>query len=386
MQRVSGHYVVCSTGPEPCRAYVPAPLPPDPPLVFHAPLLHALEDANRAIGRLDGIADVLPDRDLLLYAYVRREAVVSSQIEGTQSSLSDLLLFELEEAPGVPLDDVVEVSRYVAALDHGLHRLDGGFPLCLRLLREVHAQLRAHGRGADKLPGELRRSQNWIGGSRPGNARFVPPPPEHLMECLDPFERFLHADDAGLPVLVKTALAHAQFETIHPFLDGNGRVGRLLIALMLADAKVMRAPLLHLSLHFKLNRLEYYDRLQRVRTDGDWEGWLAFYLRGVAQTAGQAVDTARRLLELFEGDRARIRALGRIAGSALELQRHLQRRLVTRIADAAAGTGINRTTIATALARLVELGMVRELAGRRRNRIFVYDAPLAILSEDTEPL
>ncbi|ANX04215.1 Fic family protein [Immundisolibacter cernigliae] len=386
MERNSGQYVHCATAGETYRAHVPAPLPPDPPLAIDADLLTLLEQANRALGRLDGIADLLPDRNLFLYQYVRREAVVSSQIEGTQSSLSDLLLFELAEAPGAPLDDVAEVSQYVAALDHGLKRLAGDFPLCLRLLREIHGVLLAHGRGAHKQPGEFRRSQNWLGGTRPGNAAFVPPPPERLAECLDALERFLHGDDGGLPVLVKTALAHVQFETIHPFLDGNGRLGRLLIILMLVDAGVLRQPLLYLSLYFKVHRLEYYDRLQRVRTHGDWEGWLGFYLKGVAETAQQAVDAARRLLGLFEQDRERIRGLGRIATSALEVHRHLQQRPVSRVAEAVAATGINRTTVTAVFRRLVELGMVRELPGRQRNRVFVYTACLDILSEDTQPL
>ena len=386
MERNSGQSVRCATASETYRAHVPAPLPPDPPLVFDAELLTLLEQANRALGRLDGIADLLPDRNLFLYQYVRREAVVSSQIEGTQSSLSDLLLFELAEAPGAPLDDVAEVSQYVAALDHGLKRLAGDFPLCLRLLREIHGVLLAHGRGAHKQPGEFRRSQNCLGGTRPGNATFVPPPPERLAECLDVLERFLHGDDGGLPVLVKTALAHVQFETIHPFLDGNGRLGRLLIILMLVDAGVLRQPLLYLSLYFKVHRLEYYDRLQRVRTHGDWEGWLGFYLKGVAETAQQAVDAARRLLGIFEQDRERIRGLGRIATSALEVHRHLQQRPVSRVAEAVAATGINRTTVTAVFRRLVELGIVRELPGRQRNRVFVYPACLDILSEDTQPL
>ena len=386
MERKIGQYVHCATAGETYRAYVPSPLPPAPPLAIDAELLTLLEQANRALGRLDGIADLLPDRNLFLYQYVRREAVVSSQIEGTQSSLSDLLLFELQEAPGALLDDVAEVSQYVAALDHGLKRLAGDFPLCLRLLREIHGVLLAHGRGAHKQPGEFRRSQNWLGGTRPGNAAFVPPPPERLAECLDALERFLHGDDGGLPVLVKTALAHVQFETIHPFLDGNGRLGRLLIILMLVDAGVLRQPLLYLSLYFKVHRLEYYDRLQRVRTHGDWEGWLGFYLKGVADTAQQAVDAARRLLGIFEQDRERIRGLGRITTSALEVHRHLQQRPVSRVAEAVAATGINRTTVTAVFRRLVELGMVRELPGRQRNRVFVYTACLDILSEDTQPL
>ena len=232
---------------------------------------------------------------LFLYSYVRKEAVLSSQIEGTQSSLSDLLLFELEEAPGVPLDDVVEVSNCVAALEHGLARLRGGFPLSNRLIREIHGVLLARGRGSTKDPGEFRRSQNWIGGSRPGNAVFVPPPHTTVSECMGALERFLHTENDGLPVLVRAGLAHVQFETIHPFLDGNGRVGRLLITFLLCHAAMLREPLLYLSLHLKQHRADYYNLLDEVRRTGDWEAWLAFFLDGIRQTSEGAVQTAHRL-------------------------------------------------------------------------------------------
>jgi Fic family protein len=251
---VTGRYEVTSAGGEKVRAFVPFPLPPDPALVFTGKLQQVLEAATLAIGRLDGVSALLPDKSLLLYAYVRKEAVLSSQIEGTQSSLSDLLLFELEEAPGVPLDDVVEVSNYVAALDHGLARLRGDFPLSNRLIREIHRKLLSDGRGSTKEPGEFRRSPNWIGGTRPGNAGFVPPPHTAVPECMAALEKFIHATDEGLPVLVRAALSHVQFETIHPFLDGNGRVGRLLITLLLCHAGLLREPLLYLSLYFKQNR------------------------------------------------------------------------------------------------------------------------------------
>jgi Fic family protein len=386
MERSTGEYLTCTTAGESYRAFLPVPLPPEPPLEFNGELVSRLEQANRAIGRLDGMADLLPDIQLFLYQYVRKEAVLSSQIEGTQSSLSDLLLYELDEVPGVPLDDVQEVSNYVAALNHGLERLQGGFPLSLRLLREIHAILLSGGRGAQKQPGEFRRSQNWLGGTRPGNAAFVPPPPGMLMDCLDPFEHFLNEEYPKLPVLVRAALAHVQFETIHPFLDGNGRLGRLLITLMLWEARVLSQPLLYLSLFFKTNRLEYYDRLERVRTHGDWEGWLNFFLRGVYETAQQAVETARCSLALFESDREKIRTLGRIAGSCLRLHEYLQRRPVTNIADATANTGVNRTSITTCLQHLQELGIVRELTGNRRNRVFVYDRYVESLSEGTKPL
>src|SRR5450432_3334533 len=254
----TGTYEVTIVGGETVRAFLPRPLPPTPALEFNTELNDLLEQANRAIGRLDGISLLLPDISLFLYAYIRKEAVLSSQIEGTQSSLSDLLLFELDEVPGVPLDDVVEVSNYVAALDHGLTRLREGFPLSNRLIREIHGVLLSRGRGSGKDPGEFRRSQNWVGGTRPGNSAFVPPPHTAVPECMTALERFLHADDDGLPVLARAGLSHLQFETIHPFLDGNGRVGRLLITLLLCHAGVLRDPLLYLSLYLKERRPDYY--------------------------------------------------------------------------------------------------------------------------------
>ncbi|GMQ76740.1 MAG: Fic family protein [Gammaproteobacteria bacterium] len=386
MNREAGRYITSTVGGESYQACLPAPLPPDPPLALDGELLQWLEKANRAIGRLDGISDGLPDSHLFLYQYVRKEALLSSQIEGTQSSFSDLLLFEMDEAPGVPLDDVREVSNYVAAMNHGLVRLGAGLPLSLRLLREIHAILLRHGRGAHKQPGEFRRSQNWLGGSRPGNAVFVPPPPEYLMECLDPFERFLHDEAGPTPVLLKASLAHVQFETIHPFLDGNGRLGRLLITLILINEGVLREPLLYLSLHFKTRRSDYYDHLQRVRLQGDWEGWLRFFLRGVFETAQQAVESTRTVLELFQQDRARIEGLGRIAGSCLQLHQRLQQKAIVNIPDSARELAINRTTISNCIRRLQELGIVREITGQRRNRLFVYDRYVQILSEGTEPL
>jgi len=386
MKREAGHYINSSVGGESYRAFLPAPLPPEPSLALDGGLLQWLEKANRAIGRLDGISDILPDTQLFLYQYVRKEALLSSQIEGTQSSFSDLLLFEMDEVPGVPLDDAREVSNYVAAMNHGLARVHEGFPLSLRLLREIHAILLRDGRGAHKQPGEFRRSQNWLGGSRPGNAVFVPPPPEKLMDCLDPFERFLHEQEPPMPVLIKAALTHVQFETIHPFLDGNGRLGRLLITLILVSEGVLRQPLLYLSLYFKTHRAEYYDQLQRVRLQGDWEGWLRFFLQGVYETSQQAVETARSVLDLFEQDRRRIRELGRIAGSCLQLHQRLQQKVIVNIPGASEALAINRTTISNCLTRLEKLGIVREITGQRRNRLFVYDRYVQILSQGTEPI
>ena len=381
----TGRYAISTTAGETVRAFVPNPLPPDPPLDFSPDRQRALERALLALGRLDAITTLLPDPDLFLYAYVRREAVLSSQIEGTQSSLSDLLLFELEEAPGAPFDDVVEVSNYVAALEHGLTRLREGFPLSNRLLREIHARLLAEGRGADKDPGEFRRSQNWIGGTRPGAAVYVPPPPGEVEPCLAALESFLHSEHAP-GALVKAALAHVQFETVHPFLDGNGRVGRLLIALLLHHEGALRQPLLYLSLFFKQRRAEYYRLLDVVRIEGDWEAWLDFFLEGVAETATGAVVTAHRLLELFRQDRAQIESLGRQTSGALRVFDALSARPLATISALSARTGANYPAVARAVEALERLGIVREITGRKRERVFAYHAYLAILNEGTEPL
>jgi len=380
----TGCYEVTTAGGEPVHAFVPTPLPPVPPLALEGPLQQALEAAVLALGRLDGVSTLLPDKSLFLYAYVRKEAVLSSQIEGTQSSLSDLLLFEIEEAPGVPLDDVVEVSNYVAALEHGLARLREGFPLSNRLIREIHGVLLSRGRGSGKDPGEFRRSQNWIGGSRPGNAIFVPPPHTAVPDCMAALERFLHAEDDGLPVLVRAGLAHVQFETIHPFLDGNGRVGRLLVTFLLCHAAVLREPLLYLSLHFKQHRAAYYELLDRVRREGDWEAWLAFFLEGVQRTAEGAVSTAQRLGEMFRADRARIELRGRRAGSALRVHEALKARPILSMPEACRTTGLSFPAASSAMDLLVELAVARELTGKRRNRLFVYDGYLATLNEGTE--
>jgi Fic family protein len=380
-----GQYIVKSYGDETVRAFVPPSLPPDPPVRLDA-LQRLLEQANQSLGRLDGLASFLPNLSLFIYAYVRKEAVLSSQIEGTQSSLSDLLLFENDEAPGVPLNDVQEVSNYVAALNHGLDRLRGGFPLSLRLIREIHDVLLSKGRGSGKQPGEFRTSQNWIGGTRPGNAAFVPPPPELVLDCMGALELFLHEDRTGLPVLVKAALAHVQFETIHPFLDSNGRLGRLLITFLLCAAGVLREPILYLSLYFKQHRQNYYDLLDRVRAKGDWEVWLDFFLTGVRDTADQAAASARRILALFEEHHRKIESLGRPASSVLRVFEHMQRNPIVSIPGAADAIGISAPTVAKSLEHMEQLGMLREVTGRQRHRLFVYDAYLAILSEGTEPI
>lgn len=384
-REATGRYVRIPLQPEPFEAFVPNPLPPDPPLQFD-PALHDLRDrAHLALGRLDSISTLLPDPSLFLYLYVRKEAVLSSQIEGTQSSLSDLLLYESEEMPGVPLDDVQEVSRYVAALDYGLARVRGGFPISIRLFCEIHGVLLAGGRGSEKLPGELRTSQNWIGGTRPGNALFVPPPAHELLTSLGALEKFLHDDPVRTPTVLKAALAHVQFETIHPFLDGNGRLGRLLITLLLCAEGALAEPLLYLSLYFKTHRNVYYDLLQRVRIDGDWEAWIRFFLEGVVTTAEQATSTAHRILALLRDDRARVDEHVHSTPSARRLLEYMSRRPLLTIRRAANDLGISHQTISTAMQQLQDVGIVAEITGRKRDRIFAYSQYVAILNEGTTP-
>jgi Fic family protein len=379
-----GRFSETSVGGETVLAFVPPPLPPKPPIDV-LPLLDKLSAAERALGRLDGITMLLPRHDLFLYMYVRKEAVLSSQIEGTQSTLTDLLRYEATAEAGQPFDDVREVSNYVDAMMFGLSRLED-LPLSLRLIREMHARLMDGNRGGDKNPGEFRRSQNWIGGSRPGNAMFVPPPISELDDCLSDFEAFIHDEASGLPPLLKAGLLHVQFETLHPFLDGNGRIGRLLITLYLCSKGSLRAPLLYLSLFLKSNRTEYYRLLQNVRETGAWEDWLAFYLTGVEQTANQAFDAATRIVELFKADRDRIMGDSDRAGSSLRVHEWMQSNpfvssnlLVERI-------GLSSPTVNAALAELERLGIVSEVTGKRRNRVFSYTTFLDILGEGTGPI
>lgn len=383
---LTGRYEISQFEGEQVQAFIPSALPPTPPLDLTGTRQMLLEQALLALGRLDSVATLLPDPHLFLYAYVRKEALLSSQIEGTQSSLSELLMFELEAAPGAPRDEVAEVSDYVAALKYGLERLRAGFPMSNRLIREVHAQLLSRGRGSEKLPGEFRRSQNWIGGTRPGNAHFVPPPPQMVDECMAQLERFIHDDTGSLPVLVKAALAHLQFETVHPFLDGNGRVGRLLITLLLCHAGILAEPLLYLSLYFKQNRDLYYAHLDQVRRKGDWEAWIDFFLEGVRTTAKGAVTTAQRLVELFNTDEVKIQKSGRAAGSALRVHTALRERPILSLPDTCLRTGLSFPAATNGMALLTKLQIVRELTGRQRNRLFVYDRYLQILREGTEPI
>ena len=380
----AGTYQITGFGDEQVRAFIPAPLPPSPPISFDGRLQQLLEAAVLALGRLDGIATLLPDPTLLIYTYIRKEAVLSSQIEGTQSSLSDLLMFELDEARGVPLDDVVEVSNYVAALVHGLDRMRGGFPLSNRLIREIHGVLLSRGRGNDKTPGEFRTSQNWIGGSRPGNAVYVPPPHTEVADCMGALERFLHDRDDGLTMLARAGVAHAQFETIHPFLDGNGRVGRLLITFLLCESGVLREPLLYLSLYLKQHRSTYYELLNDLRSSGDWENWLDFFFDGVRETAEGAFRTAHELLDMFEVDKGRIGQVGRRAGSALRVHQVMMKNPVLTLDEVCKVESLAFSTASSSMELLVRMGIAREVTGRARNRVFAYDRYLAVLNEGTE--
>ncbi|MEO5730033.1 MAG: Fic family protein [Byssovorax sp.] len=382
-----GRWVQQGTGDAAYHAFLPNPLPPDPPLLIDGPMQQRLEAASLELGRLDGIGRLLPGPDTLLYSYVRKEAVLSSQIEGTQSSMTDLLLHENNAVPGVPIDDVREVSNYVGALTHGLQLLATQLPLSLRLIREVHRVLVEGARGSQQTPGEFRRSQNWIGGSGPSNAYFVPPPAHEVMPALDHLEKFIH--DQNHPSLIKAGLVHAQFETIHPFLDGNGRVGRMLITLVLISERVLSSPWLYMSLHFKRNRSQYYDRLQRVRTHGEWAQWMTFYLEGVAQVARQATRTIQALLRLFEEDRLAVRSsrsgsiYQRVAAqSNMDIYEHIRQRLVVTIPDTARACGTTKPTVARALADLEQLGIVKEITGKQRNRVYAYQKYIDILNED----
>lgn len=381
---LTGYYVpLPSAAGEKARAFVPHPLPPNPEVRLDADLQELLEKATLALGRIDGLTAALPDPTLYLYSYVRKEAVLSSQIEGTQSSLSDLLLFEVEGTASVHLDDVQEVSRYVAAMSFGIQSLKE-LPISLRLIKEIHKALLTKGRGSEHEPGEFRRSQNWVGGTRPGNAIFVPPPPEHIIECLGALEKFLHNDPVKTPLLIKAALAHVQFETIHPFLDGNGRLGRLLITLLLCAESALREPLLYLSLYFKQHRQRYYELLQAVRLTGDWEAWLQFFLTGVVETSNQAAHTAKSLMTLAAADEKRIQAIGKAAGSALRVHRLLQRQPILTIADASKELHLSAPTVTGSLGQLEKLGIVQEATGRKYRRHFTYAAYLKILNEGTE--
>jgi Fic family protein len=378
-----GRYIKTRYRDEDVDAFVPPPLPPDPPIEI-LPLLDKLSAADRALGRLDGVSLLLPDKELFLYMYVRKEAVLSSQIEGTQSTLDELLKFETDAKAGKPGDDIQEVSNYVNATMYGLKRMES-FPISLRYLRELHERLLKSGRGSEKNPGEFRTTQNWIGGTRPGNASFVPPPPSELMGCLDNFEKFLHDRSTNLPPLIRAGLLHVQFETIHPFSDGNGRVGRLLITLDLCDKKVLHQPLLYLSLYFKQHRSDYYRLLQEVRDRGAWEPWLEFFLDGITYTANEAFESAQKISNLLEHDRTKVSASSHSPGSALQVFELLRRTPFVTVQSATERTKLSAPTTNSAIEQLRKLGILREITGKRRDRVYAYDDYLDILRDKPEP-
>jgi Fic family protein len=380
----SGRWKQIGAGSARFTAFVPSPLPPDPPLRIEGALLDRLVLASTAVGRLGSLTTLLPDPDLFLYSYVRREAVLSSQIEGTKSTLNELLLFELAEAPGAPVDEVVEVSNYVKAMERGLELLRGGLPLCNRLACEVHGVLLTRGGGADKLPGKFRTSQVWIGCTHPATASFVPPPEGEVERCMADWERFLNVGAGGLPPLVRTGLAHAQFETIHPFLDGNGRVGRMLIALGMCQQGLMRDPLLYLSLYFRAHRNRYFELLDRTRSHGAWEDWLEFFLTAVQLTADAATDAAQRLMKRFEADQLHIQQLGRVASRSLRVFAEFKKRPVLSATSAATRSHQTYPTANKALSDLERLGIVQELTGGFYGRAFGYSGYLEILNEEPD--
>lgn len=367
------------------KAFIPPYLPPSPPVDL-ALLYPYLEKATQAIAQLNIIVDAIPNTALFMYMYVRKEALLSSQIEGTQSSFADVILFENDQKPAVSIEDVEEVSNYVQAINYGIKRMHDGFPLSLRLLREVHGVLLQGARGTHKHPGEFRRTQNWIGGTRPGNAVFVPPPPDYLDDLLNNLESFLHEEENMLPVLIKAGLVHVQFETIHPFLDGNGRLGRLLIILMLCEKEILKSPILYLSLYLKQNRSTYYNLLQEVRMHGNWEAWLEFFLNGITKSAQQAIETTQKINKVFVKDLAKINTLGRSKNSCLQVFEYLKKLPQVSVPIIAQALKISQPTVRNAIHHLVELDILKEVSKKKRDKVYVYKQYLKLLEEGSEPL
>ncbi len=381
---IQGTLVKCSITSETYHAFVPNPLPPKPDLSL-SEFSSLLEKANQAIGELNGVVEISVNPDVLNYMYVRKEAVLSSQIEGTQSTLDDLLKYESDQIQGIPVDDASEVSSYVAALNYGLKRIEEDFPLSLRLIKEIHRILLANTRGKTKSPGEFRASQNWIGGTRPGNARFVPAPPDKLMSVLGDLEIFMNKDDE-IPNLIKAALIHVQFETIHPFLDGNGRLGRLLITFFLCVKGVLNSPFLYLSLFFKKNRTLYYDALNGVRKDGDWENWIKFFLEGVIETANDAKSTLIAIQNIFSSDIERIKTLKRASDSALKVFTVFQKKPLLTVAEIVNAIGSTKPTVIKSLNHLIDLGIIENNSEKKWGQIYTYKKYTDLLSTNVDPL
>jgi len=381
---LQGRYEKLKIGGEEVRSFIPNELPLKQPLQLNTEISKKIDNALVSLGRLDSISEILPDSSLFLYMYVRKEAVLSSMIEGTQSSISDLLVYELDGIPGVPIDDAMEVSNYVKALEYGVNRIDEGFPISSRLFKEIHNILLSKGRGCTKEPGEYRTSQNWIGGTRPGNAVYVPPPPSMVDTCMGNLENFLHDIKSVTPVLLKAAISHVQFETIHPFLDGNGRLGRLLISLLLYENKILQKPLLYLSLYFKIHRQEYYEHLTNVRIKGDWEKWIDFFAEAVVHTSNQAVKTARNLINLINHDEAKVNNMGRASSTALTVYRCFVKNPILNASAIQNQSSLSIATIHSSLDNLVTLGILEEVSQKKRNKIYAYKEYINILNEGTE--
>ena len=387
MTRTTGTYKTREVGGEKVRAFVPHPLPPKRPVLrVEAQLAQRHAEAASAVSRLEVAGAMVPSPGWFLYGFVRKEALVSSQIEGTQATLEDVMAYEATQQAKRPVD-VEEVCNYVDALAYARAELakPNGLPLCTRLLCAVHKRLMKGVRGSEKRPGTIRTSQNWIGGMRPGNARFVPPPPETLSDALAALERWIHTDDP-LPPLVKAGLAHVQFETIHPFLDGNGRVGRLLITLLVEHWGLLSSPLLYLSLAFKRHRQEYYRRLDAVRTDGDWEGWTSFFLRCVEESANDGVKTARRLFRLVGADRRTVTEHKVATVTSVRLFEQLPEQPMITLANATRLVGASKPTTGKAIDTLCQAGILQEITGKRRDRVYAYRAYLDVLAEETDPI
>lgn len=378
MHKRTGEYTTQKIAGESYKAYVPPSLPPNPPIDLTKLYPH-IEKATQSLTELNSIYKSIPNTSLFIYMYVRKEALLSSQIEGTQSSFSDLMLFEYHQKPTVSLEDVEEVSNYVKAIKYGLDRLKEDFPLSLRLLKEIHGILLSGSRGSGRMPGEFRCSQNWIGGTRPGNALFVPPPVDKLDQCLASFENFLH--DNSLPVLIKAGLAHVQFETIHPFLDGNGRLGRLLITLLLCNSGMLDEPILYLSLYLKQNRQVYYELLQEVRIHGTWETWLEFFLKGLHKSANQAVNTTNQINNLFDQDHKKIERLGRARFSCKQALGYMKKLPQVTVTLLARELGMATPTARSALNLMVKVGIMEEKSGKQRDKVYVYRKYLNLLDE-----
>lgn len=383
MKKRIGKFITQKHTKEAFKAYIPQDLPPIPQIDISS-FSSLLEKATAAIGELNNTTQTIPNISLFVYMYVRKEALLSSQIEGTQSSFSDLILFENKLKPEITLDDVEEVSNYVKAMQFGLTKLADGFPLSLRLIRDIHNVLLSGSRGNNMNPGEFRKSQNWIGGTRPGNAIFVPPPVENLNDCLRNLEKFMHDDT--MPVLIKTAISHVQFETIHPFLDGNGRLGRLLITLLLINGELLEQPILYLSLYLKQHRKKYYDLLQEVRMNGTWETWIEFFLDGILLTCKQAIKTSQDINKLFVGDITKIESLGRIRFSCIKVLEYLKHLPQTSVLQISKDLEITQPTARTALNKMVEVGILEETSGKERDKNYVYKKYLDILELGTDPL